>query len=146
MDTPIVILITGHPATGKTTLAHYLAKELYLPLIWKDQIKEALLETLGLSSIEWSRKLSVTAWTLLYQQVENLLQAGVSHVVESNFDPIYANDCWQNRSEQSDFQLIQVRCAVRPETLLHRYRQRIKNGSRHPGHVDASNDTVFLAQ
>jgi dephospho-CoA kinase len=42
-----VILITGHPATGKTTLAHYLAQELGLPLLWRDGLKEKLADTLG---------------------------------------------------------------------------------------------------
>ncbi|MCP4427306.1 MAG: ATP-binding protein [Chloroflexi bacterium] len=144
MKTTTVILITGHPATGKTTLAHYLAQELHLPLIWKDQIKESLLESLGWSTTEWSRKLSAATWALLYQQVENLLQANVSHIVESNFDPTYANNHWQKLNQKYDFQLIQVRCETEPETLLTRCCQRIKNGKRHPGHVDVSNDNTFL--
>ncbi len=144
MGTTTIVLITGHPATGKTTLAHYLAQELCLPLIWKDQIKESLLETLGSSTTEWSRKLSTVAWKLLYQQVENLLQANVSHIVESNFDPIYANSRWQNLDQKYDFRLIQVRCETEPEILLKRYCQRIKDGNRRLGHVDASNDKVFL--
>ncbi len=32
-----VVLITGHPATGKTTLAHYVAQELQRPALCKDQ-------------------------------------------------------------------------------------------------------------
>lgn len=141
---PTIILITGHPATGKTTLAHYLAQELRLPLIWKDQIKESLLETLGWSTPEWSRQLGVAAWRLLYQQIENLLQANVSHIVEANFDPRYANGRWQNLDRNYHFQLIQLRCETEPQTLLTRYRQRIQNGNRHPGHVDDSDDAVFL--
>jgi len=145
VDRTIVILITGHPATGKTTLAHYLAEELSLPLIWKDQIKETLFETLGVSTIEWSRTLGVAAWELLYQQVENLLRVGVSHVVESNFDPAYADEHWQNLKREHDFRLIQVRCETEPETLLERYCRRIEQGGRHAGHVDARGDESFLA-
>lgn len=90
-----VVLITGHPATGKTTLAEYLAQELYLPLIAKDHIKETLFNTLGWSTAEWSRQISVATWNLLYQQVETLLAARVGHIVEANFDPSFANDRWQ---------------------------------------------------
>lgn len=144
MGKTTVILITGHPATGKTTLAHYLAQELRLPLIWKDQIKETLFETLGVTTIEWSLKLGVAAWELLYRQVESLLRAGVSHVVESNFDPFYANAHWQRLERDYDFRLIQVRCETEPETLLKRYRQRVETGVRHAGHFDASNDERFL--
>jgi predicted kinase len=144
MNTTTIILITGHPATGKTTLAHYLAQELSLPLLWKDQIKESLLDTLGASTTEWSRKLSCTAWALLYQQVETLLKANVSHIVESNFDPTYANEHWQTFNQKYKFQLIQVRCETEPAMLRKRYMQRIKQGNRHSGHVDASNDSAFI--
>lgn len=144
LNTTTVVLITGHPATGKTTFAHYLAKELSLPLISKDHIKESLLETLGSGDKEWSRKLSAAAWYLLYQRVEALLRANISHIVESNFDPIYANQQWQNLGQMYYFGLIQVRCETEPNTLLKRYCQRIEKGSRHIGHVDASKDKDFL--
>lgn len=142
--TPTIVLITGHPATGKTTLAHNLTQELRLPLIWKDQIKETLLNVLGSSTDEWSRKLSTVAWTLLYQQVENLIKTDISHIIESNFDPVYANSYWQSLTQKYKFHLIQVRCETEPETLLKRYIQRIHQENRHPGHVNASNDKIFL--
>lgn len=126
-------------------MAHYLAEELSLPLVWKDEIKETLFETLGVSTIEWSRRLGVAAWELLYQQVGNLLQVGISHVVESNFDPVYADEHWQRIEQAYDFRLIQVRCETEPETLLKRYCRRIERGDRHAGHFDASNDESFLA-
>jgi len=92
--TPIII-VTGHPATGKTTLANILAQELVLPLIWKDSFKETLAEALGWSTDEWSRKLSVASWALLYQQVEILAKAGVPFIAEGNFEPTYATKRWQ---------------------------------------------------
>jgi len=115
-----------------------------LPLILKDQIKESLLDTLGTSSTEWSRKLSIASWDLFHKQVENLLKANISCLVESNFNPIYANEHWKNLALKYKFQLIQVRCETEPDILLKRYRQRIKDGDRHVGHVDASEDKDFL--
>ncbi|KAA3665278.1 MAG: hypothetical protein DWQ04_01440 [Chloroflexi bacterium] len=141
---PTIIAVTGHPATGKTTFAHYLAEEMGLPLIWKDQIKESLLETLGVFDTKWSRKLSVATWALLYQQIENLLKANISHIVESNFDPAYANSHWSRLFQKYEFRLIQIRCETEPEALLKRYRQRISDGSRLIGHVDVSEDLEFL--
>lgn len=38
-----VVLITGAPAAGKTTLARELADRLSLPVLSKDRIKETLL-------------------------------------------------------------------------------------------------------
>ncbi|MCB0106859.1 MAG: AAA family ATPase [Caldilineaceae bacterium] len=140
---PTVILITGHPAAGKTTLARYLAQTLRLPLICKDAIKETLCDTVGWSNDEDSRRLSIAAWTLLYQQVEELLRTGVSHLVESNFLPEYADARWQRLADTYRFHLIQLRCEADGDTLWQRYQDRILKGERHPGHIDGSADATL---
>ena len=43
---PLVLIISGPPCTGKTTLARRLATDLGLPLMCKDTIKEVLFERL----------------------------------------------------------------------------------------------------
>lgn len=140
----IIVLITGHPATGKTTLAHKLALDLQLPLIWKDGIKETLLDNLGTSNDVWSRTLSKATWELLYQQVESLLKGKVSFVIEGNFDPKFANNKWQALADNYQFQLIQLRCETDPAILINRYIARIKSRERHAGHVDDSKNRAFL--
>jgi predicted kinase len=42
-----LVLVTGPPAAGKTTVARPLARCLALPLIGKDTIKEALFDAMG---------------------------------------------------------------------------------------------------
>ena len=145
MNASTIVLVTGHPGTGKTTLAEVLAQSLKLPLTCKDQFKEILLDTLGWSTGEWIHKLSIASWTLLYQQIGRLLEAGVDQIVESNFDPQYANAHWQRLRRHYTFRLIQIRCEASAEVLLARYHQRIANGTRHPGHIDRSDDAAFLA-
>ncbi|MEM7801123.1 MAG: AAA family ATPase, partial [Chloroflexota bacterium] len=94
MSKPTVIIVTGHPAAGKTTLAHRLAQEIGMLLIWKDQIKESLFDSLGADTVADSRRLGRATWDLLYLQIENLLKARLPFIVEGNFEPQYATPQW----------------------------------------------------
>lgn len=125
-------------------LAQVLAQQLKLPLTCRDQFKETLLDTLGWSSEAWANQLSIASWALLYQQIERLLEARVGQIVESNFDPRYANAHWQRLRQRYAFQLIQIRCEANAEVLIARYHARIADGTRHPGHIDRSDDAAFL--
>src|SRR5512136_2128322 len=63
---PTLILVTGLPCTGKTTLARRLADGFSLPLLTKDPLKEILFDGLGWSNRNWSRRVSETTHALMY--------------------------------------------------------------------------------
>ena len=42
IELPTLIVVTGRPGSGKTTLAHALAREIRCPAICRDEIKEGL--------------------------------------------------------------------------------------------------------
>lgn len=44
---PKLVVVSGQPATGKTTLAHALARELGCPAICRDEIKEGMVHAAG---------------------------------------------------------------------------------------------------
>src|SRR5262245_54210180 len=44
---PRLIVVTGRPGSGKTTLAHRLAKSIRCPAICRDELKEGFVNTTG---------------------------------------------------------------------------------------------------
>ena len=86
MRNPILIIISGPPCTGKTTLAEKIAAKFRLPLINKDGIKETLFDTLGVGDRGWSSKLSVASYALLHYMAESVVKAGTSLIVEGISD------------------------------------------------------------
>jgi predicted kinase len=133
---PLLIVITGLPGTGKTTLGRRLAADLTLPFIYKDGIKEILFDQLGWSDRAWSRTLGLATYALLYHFVEIELAARRAFIVESNFHPTHATPRFAALRARYGFRPFQVLCRTEGATLLARYRARTASGERHPGHVD----------
>jgi len=125
---PVLIVVTGMPSSGKTTVAETLSRRLRLPLIAKDEIKERLYDTLGTGDVEWSGRLGEAAYKLIFGFARTLLGSGTSTIVEANFF----------RGQEDEFgalpehRLVQLHCEAPLDVLLERYSSR----TRHPGHHD----------
>jgi predicted kinase len=65
-STDTVIVVSGIPASGETTLARRLGEHLGMPVISKDTIKEALFDVLGTGDLERSRELGRAAHVVMY--------------------------------------------------------------------------------
>jgi predicted kinase len=136
MPAPFLIIISGAPCTGKTTLGQRIARDLSFPFISKDRIKELLFDTVGVGDREWSKKLGAATMEILFMLAETELVAGRSFVLEANFRPAQANAQFQPLRAKYDFTVFQVECSADSDVLLTRFQARTESGERHPGHID----------
>jgi predicted kinase len=131
---PLVVVVSGAPATGKSTLALKLGAELDLPVLGKDRFKEVLFETLGTPELERSDDFGRASFYLMDAALRWLLDAGVGAVYESNF--IRGLSEVELRAHLPRCRAVQLHCAVPHELIFERYEQRHLRGDRHPGHRD----------
>jgi len=130
----LLLLISGPPGAGKTTLGTRLAQDLGLPFFSKDGIKETLFDRLGWRDREWSRQLGAASAVLLFYCIERQLAAGQSLVVESAFQAAYDAPRLEALRARRAFRVLEVHCTAEIEVLLARFQQRALTHQRHPGH------------
>jgi predicted kinase len=130
-----LLIVTGLPATGKTTLARTLAQRWCAPLLAKDAIKEPLLDVLGAPDAAASRVLSDASFAVLFALARGLLEARVSAVLEGNFRPgEHAGAALELARAAA---CAQVLCVADEPQRLRRLAARASDPARHAGHRDA---------
>ena len=129
-------MISGFSCTGKTTLAKKIANRYSLPLIGRDEIKESLYNSLGYSDREWSKKLGIASYDLLYLALEKLLDNKQSLITESNFKSKTDTAKLLKLKSKYQFNLLQIHCYTAVEIALNRFKNRAISEKRHPGHAD----------
>lgn len=127
-----VVIVSGAPGAGKSTLAGPLAAALDLPLLSKDAIKERLADSLpnaGEDPDIWTRRLGGAAmeliWTLAAQSPAVLLEA--------NFRPHSAYE--RDKLIGLGGSMVEVYCACPLALAALRYSKRGESAERHPVHT-----------
>lgn len=127
------VVVSGLPGSGKTTLARRLAAALALPLFDKDDILEALFESLGVGDADWRQRLSRAS--------DEILQRLAQHSNGAVLTSFWRNSEISNQSGTStdwlagaSQSIVEVYCLCDPEVAAARF----INRQRHQGHLDSA--------
>jgi predicted kinase len=124
-----LIVVSGAPGTGKSTIARELGTALRLPVLSLDPIKEALADVLGLGDEEWSNRVGDAAAEVVFR-------------LATEFPDAVAEGWWRrarrDRAVAEFAGAVEVFCYCDPALAASRVAARIGAG-RHPIHRDVIN-------
>jgi predicted kinase len=131
---PTLIVVSGPPGSGKTTLAHQLAKAVGCPAISRDEIKEGMAHATAGFAPAPGDELTMRTLPVFFGVLEVLLRAGVTVVAEAAFQ----DRIWRPRLEpmRSLARFRIVHCTVAAEVAVRRTVQRRQSDLSRRAHAD----------
>ena len=128
-----VIVVSGAPGTGKSTVAAALATAQQWPLLALDAIKETLADILGLGGEDWSGLLGDAAAEVVFR-------------LSAQFPAAVAEGWWRGARRERAFGAfagaVEVFCYCDPQLAANRMRTR-HSTARHPIHRDVINPSIM---
>lgn len=128
------ILVTGIPASGKSTMAEALSARLKLPVISKDTMKELLFDNVGFQSRAQKVNLGIASMEIMYYVAGQLMKAGQSFILENNFE--YSSEPGiQNLLDKYQYPVLTITLTGDYKVIYQRFLERESSPDRHRGHV-----------
>ncbi|GAB0115892.1 AAA family ATPase [Acidisoma sp. C75] len=128
------VLVNGVPASGKSSIAAALARELGLPLLALDTVKEALFAELGTGDRLYNRRMGRASFAAIWALVA-AFPPGAGVIVDAwfGFQPV---DFIAGHIAGAGAAIAcEIWCHAPPAEIGRRYRERAEH--RHAGHLGA---------
>ena len=129
---PTLVIVTGPPASGKTSIVENLAASLGLPLFTKDAIKERFADALGEAAHDHASDLGKGSQLQLIATAGELIRSGHGAVIESFFHRGITEPQLAPLLQQANAVLVHV--TANEDELVARYAERMDDPSRHEIH------------
>jgi predicted kinase len=135
MGTPTLVVISGPGGSGKTTLAHRLARTIGCPALCRDEIKEGMVASNPRFVPTVSDPLTMRTYDLFFEAIALFLKAEVTLIAEAGFQ----HSAWSRGLEPlTDLAVLKIiRCQISEEVARQRALTRMAAEPTRAAHADA---------
>jgi broad-specificity NMP kinase len=142
MNKPLLIVITGRPASGKTTLAHIISKEIKCPVVSRDELKEGYINTTGIPHNQSNTSVDLYIYETFFRIIGLLISKRISIIIEAAFQ----HKLWQPKLlefiDKADVRILI--CETNTELTKTRFNERLSiNTDRKKFHGDEQGERLI---